>query len=204
MRSVGVLVSGELSKEHFRFFHLLEMQLTNTYRYTDSDIPVYVSGEKFTPIGVKISDISVASALSVDRITVEIDDADHTVSDVLISEDARNKTAIFSVGVFDDNLNVIGTEDLFRGMVGEWEYEEPTSKVTIVNEFVLWKKRPLRSASGTCAWVFRGTECGYTPSGECDQSYDRCVALGNSNNFGGFRFLPSLQEARIWWGRTPE
>jgi hypothetical protein len=53
--------------------------------------------------------------------------------------------------------------------------------------------------------VYAVTECAYLGDETwCDQSYARCVTLGNSDNFGGFRFLPSLMEKDIWWGKVPK
>ena len=82
---------------------------------------------------------------------------------------------------------------------------EDRATIRALNELVLWRKRPLRSASATCPWTFKGTERGYAGgAGWCDQSYARCSELGNTANFGGFRFLPALMEKQIWWGRVPK
>jgi len=35
----------------------------------------------------------------------------------------------------------------------------------------------------------------------CDRTYARCLVLGNTDNFGGFRWLPSIIDKEIWWGR---
>jgi phage-related protein len=55
----------------------------------------------------------------------------------------------------------------------------------------------------SCPWVFKGTECAYS-GGEstCDQTYERCRFLSNTDNFGGDRFINSLMQKEIWWGRT--
>lgn len=50
----------------------------------------------------------------------------------------------------------------------------------------------------TNAGTFNGTPSTAT---WCDQSYDRCVILGNTTNFGGFRWLPGLATKSIVWGR---
>lgn len=38
----------------------------------------------------------------------------------------------------------------------------------------------------------------------CDHSYERCAQMSNSDNFGGFRWLPFLQDKILWWGRGPK
>ena len=36
----------------------------------------------------------------------------------------------------------------------------------------------------------------------CDQSYDRCLTLSNTPQFGGFRWLTSLVDKKISWGKV--
>ena len=98
----------------------------------------------------------------------------------------------------------VHVQEFLRGIIGGWQlYDENTLKITITNELVLWNKKPLRIQMSSCPWVFKGTECAY--SGEestCDQTYERCRFLGNTANFGGDRFINSLMQKEIWWGRT--
>jgi hypothetical protein len=52
--------------------------------------------------------------------------------------------------------------------------------------------------------LYEVTECAYIGSETwCDQSYDRCLVLGNQLNFGGFRYLPACCEQELWWGKAP-
>lgn len=37
---------------------------------------------------------------------------------------------------------------------------------------------------------------------ECDRSYSRCSYLNNTANFSGARWLPSILDKTIWWGRN--
>lgn len=100
--------------------------------------------------------------------------------------------------------NVVHVQEFLRGIIGGWQlYDENTLKITITNELVLWNKKPLRIQMSSCPWVFKGTECAYS-GGEstCDQTYERCRFLGNTDNFGGDRFINSLMQKEIWWGRT--
>jgi len=36
----------------------------------------------------------------------------------------------------------------------------------------------------------------------CDRTYTKCVTLSNTTNYGGFRWLPSIVDREIWWGRV--
>jgi hypothetical protein len=97
-------------------------------------------------------------------------------------------------------------EPLFRGIIDSWIIDgDVVCHITIANELILWNKKSLREHPASCSWIFGGSECTYAgyASSWCDQSYDRCAALSNSANFGGFRFLPSLLNKQIWWGKIP-
>jgi hypothetical protein len=36
----------------------------------------------------------------------------------------------------------------------------------------------------------------------CDRSWDRCSALGNTINYGGFKYLPNIIGKQIYWGQS--
>lgn len=203
MRNFDATIAAELAKENFTFFFMLELQLSSTLRITDFDVPVYDEDDNlFTPVGFKFDNITGSAALAVESLDIEIDDTNQAISAAVLGEDVRNKWAILYIGVYADQ---IVTQEFMRGIIGGWElFDDNKAKITITNEMVLWKKRPLRIQMSSCPWVFKGEECGYTGSeSTCDQSYDDCNGIkGNAANFGGDRFLPALMEKEIWWGRT--
>ena len=206
MKTISTAVNAQLEAEQFQYFYTVEIQLASvTLYYTDCDRPVHYDGIRYTPAPISFADIAYAAALSVDQVTVEFGNADLTMSAYLLGEDARNKTIIIGQGVMNSAGTTLGITNLFQGIIGEWEIREDRATIRALNELVLWRKRPMRSASATCPWTFKGTECGYAGGGRwCDQSYARCSELGNTANFGGFRFLPALMEKQIWWGRVPK
>jgi len=224
LRNFDASLIDEIEKEVTSTFFLLELNLASTYYYTDSDYDIYYNGHNYLSMGFKFSDIAYAANMSVDKVSIDFDNVGLTMSAILLGEDVRNKTAKLSFGcygtmgmVWDSGIEwdagiqwlegttIIGVVDLFQGIISDWNLSETMAQMTIVNEFILWKKKTLRIAQATCPWGFKeaGGECRYT-GGEtwCDQSYERCKALGNTDNFGGFRFLPSIAEKSIWWGRV--
>lgn len=49
---------------------------------------------------------------------------------------------------------------------------------------------PYRYIANHCHWEFKSAECAYTGGATvCDRSYERCVELNNTPNFGGYRGL---------------
>lgn len=204
MRNISPNIEAELSKENLVMFFMLELQFETTLRITDADVSVYDNlGNLFTPIVFKFENITGSSGMSVESIDIDIDDTNQLMSAVVLSEDVRNKVAILYLGAYIDQKR-IETQEFVRGIVGGWEISEDNKiRITITNEIVLWKKKPLRIQMSSCPWVFKGTECGYSGGSVfCDQSYDDCAVKSNTDHFGGDRFLPALMEKEIWWGRT--
>jgi hypothetical protein len=332
MRNIDADLSAELAKTAFTYFHMVEFYFTSaTYRYTDFQYDLYYGGNKFSPRGMSFGDMGSNTGLSVDKITVEMDDTDLVLSALLLGEDVRYTRCSFYVGAIDANHEIIAINEFFRGVVDSWELPEPTAKITVATELIKWQDSTLRIAQSTCPWVFNAepytnlitgwnnnvtypydtltksgadilaavkggpgwaqadsdvfsvtigklyklvvtatlnsgeapslyyginaahsgwqgsgvvltagtnifiwrsestyasefiivgttsatnysatfalyevTECAYIGSETwCDQSYDRCSALGNADNFGGMRFIPSIAEKEIWWGKIP-
>jgi hypothetical protein len=203
MRNIDVDIIAEIEKEVAMTFFLLELNLTADYYFTDADQDIFYDGNLYLSVGFDFSDIAYAANMSVDKISLNLDNAGLYFSTLFLGEDVRNKTAKLSFGIKYGIPFEYGVIDLFQGIISDWNSSELKTQLTVVNEFILWKKKTLRIAQATCPWDFKGTECAYA-GGEtwCDKSYDRCMVLSNTNNFGGFRFLPSIAEKEIWWGRV--
>jgi len=203
MRNFLPGITDAIESESLTYFFLLELQFNNTLRITDCDIPIIYDSETFTPREFKFGDISGSVALAVENIDIEIDDTDQALTAIVLNEDVRNKWAILYVGAIDSD-GTVTVQEFSRGIIGGWElYDDNIIKLGITNELVLWNKRPLRIQMSSCPWVFKGTECGYSGAAtSCDQTYQRCVVLANTDNFGGDRFLNSLIVKELWWGRT--
>lgn len=229
MRNFNATLQAELLKEVLCSFFAIELQLSSTYRYNETDIPIYSGGNLFSPRSFSFDKLTGSSSLSVDSLDVDIDDTDQALSAILNGEDVRNKTAILYFGVIA-NQNISGAEwdtgitwdtgilwmpgykaktiiieEFERFIIGGWELrEDNVARINLTSELVLWNKKCLRNQSSSCQWVFKGTECAYSGSATwCDQSYERCKALGNQINYIGNRWLPALIKKELWWGRTP-
>jgi len=203
MRNIDASIAAEIAKESFRFFYLLELQLTATYRFNDIDIPIYHGGELFAPRSFSFESLTGSANLSVESLDIDIDDTDQVIGALVLGEDVRNKIAILYFGVITDTPNAMHIQEFMRGIVGGWEiYGDSKVRLNITNEMILWNKKCLRPQSSSCPWTFKGTECAYAGGQTwCDQSYARCLDLLNTDNFGGERFLPAITEREIWWGR---
>ena len=211
MKAFDSAISAELAKESFQPYWLLDIATTTPMRYTDLDLGTYHDGNLYVSRGMKIGNITSGATVSAEKVEIELDDADQVITAFLLNEDVRNKTASLYFGVIARTAVGLETQlsrhvqEVWRGFVSGWELAgEADCRITLTHEFVLWNKEPLRTQSSSCQWTFKRTECGYSgEAGWCDKSYDRCKKLANSDNFGGFRFLPEIAEKEIWWGRNP-
>lgn len=162
------------------------------------------NSNKFETMPFSVTPINYSAKSSVDKAIIEIANVDLQMSAVFLNEDIMNKWGILWVALFnDDNVIISQPIEVFRGLVSTWKLSEPKASITLVNEFIFWNKKTLRKHQSSCRWPFKGIECGYSGAETwCDQSYARCIVLDNTDNFGGFRWLPNLMEKEIYWGRT--
>lgn len=232
MRTFDPAIILELAKETFKFFILVELELSTTVRYVNADVDLYIGGYKYQSADFTFDKIDTSGTMSVDTVSLSFNNADLVMSAVVLSEDILGKRSRISFICIDDYrdgdpfmldevgaiitdedgeeieedkiewFDIIASEYLFYGFLSDWDIDEGRVIIETKTELILWRKETLRTCQSSCRWPFKGDECGY--SGVeiwCDQSYERCDVLNNSDNFGGFRFLPDIMEKDIWWGR---
>jgi len=226
------LIAQIISEEAITFWMIdFKVSATTTYYYSTLDINVVYSGNTYTPYEFTIKPINQSSSMSVDRVNVEFASVNLGMSAILLNNTVQGYESTIRFGVFSSDGGSIlledGTgflledggallaedstggeqiiaEELFSGIANEWTIDVNKANISFVSEFVYWNKKTLRKHGALCSWVFKGTECTYSGAAtQCNKSYKRCIALGNTNQFGGFRFLPSIEEKEIWWGKKP-
>jgi hypothetical protein len=205
MKSFDASIVAQLEGEIARIFLLVELSLgSGTLRYTEADIDLTAGGQRYLSRAFSVGDISQTSNLEVDSLEVTFAAVDQAMVQAVLSQDVRGATAILSMVCLDPNYQVLGVEELFRGAIDDWDLDEQELRLTVLSELFMWSKKTLRKCQASCPWEFAGTECAYAGDETwCDQSYARCVALENTAQFGGFRFMPAIMEADVWWGRVP-
>lgn len=206
MRNIPANILTALAGKELRPFLLFETTIDETaYRYTDCDVPIFFEN-LFEPRGLRLEPIQYSSQRIVDKMTLELDDLDDTMKPPFIAGDAQGSEAIMRAVVLDDDYKIIeGTAIIFfEGEIDDWELDEETLKVNIVSQFIRWSQNTLSRHGASCRWKkFKGIYCQYSGGSTwCDRTYARCEALGNEDNYGGFRWLPSIVEKDIWWGRN--
>jgi len=104
--------------------------------------------------------------------------------------------AIISDGVTDGSTGVItGLADTSAFSVGDY--------IIISNGFSARGPYYITALSSTTITVNGDSntiQTGVQLSKQCDRSYASCTAYANTDNFGGFRFLPYLENKEVLWG----
>jgi hypothetical protein len=210
MRSVDSDILAALESRELILVDLLDMEIGSTnYRYTLLDVPVVLGdGKEFTPRGFEVSSINYSSARIVDTCRVSIANLDDLLTPAFVGGQPQGSDVTLSRTILDGTTlhPINGTEVvIFEGEIDSWESAtEDALDLTLVSKYSRWTEQTLRRHSASCGWtVFGGTECGYSGGGSCDRTYRRCAVLANTAAFGGFRWLPSIEGAEVWWGRNP-
>lgn len=173
--------------------------------------PTYVPGALYTPRGFSIGAIQYSSSKIVDSVEVDISNLsdEESLSPVFIGGNPVGSDFLVRLVVLDINYRPIGDiEDpsvlLFKGLIDRWELDEEHIAITVASLFTDWSQTTLSRHPPSCRWkIFKGLECRYLGVGDtCDRSYAQCTAYSNTDHFGGFRWLPSIEEKEIWWGRV--
>lgn len=99
MRNLDLNLTEQLSKEKLTDFYLLELLFTTPQYFTTLDRPIYYNGNTYVPIAFEAGDIKMAAALSVDKITVEVDNVGLRMSSILLAADQRGKVCNLYYGV---------------------------------------------------------------------------------------------------------
>jgi len=206
MKTFDVNTILELIKEGYRVFLFIDLELgSGTYRFNNSDIDLPLGGNIYTSRDFVPDRIPQSGDMGVDTVSLNFNSSDGVIPAIILSEDIQGRNATIKFACLDDNYQIIVAEPIFSGTISNWKMRESSSMIEIKNDMILWNKKTLRTCQSSCPWEFKGTECTYAGAIDwCDRSYEHCVSLDNSDNFGGFRFLPSIMEKEIYWGRNPK
>lgn len=161
MRTLPLELLAEFRKGFFSLRHLFKFEFTSrTIRWTDADSPIYAnvdgSSKWYDPKGIKFEGVKYDLLPTVDTISLEIDNANREVSNLILSEDIRNKDCFIWRVALDRNMDVMGYVLAFYGFCDTQDpVGEKTARIDIVNHMIKWRDRTLGTHSPTCRWPFR-------------------------------------------------
>jgi hypothetical protein len=192
--------------------HLIRMELTADHTFTNADVDIRwnegltISEETYVSRQFEVSNVEYSASPTVDKITVDFDNVDLHFSQLVLAEEVRGKIMIVHQASINRNYEVTGRTFEFWGVIDSVEITETKARFNVFSHMYLWQKKvPKRRHSSRCPWTFKDSgTCKYAGGdSNCDKSWDDCSAKANTVNFGGFRWVPSLVDQRIWWGSVP-
>lgn len=216
MKNLDYDARQQLESQEVIEFQMVEMYLTDdppngTFYFTNCEVPqIYGSklydSRAFTTVSGKYSSRSV-----VDNISFKVDNADDILTPYFIAGEPEGSLVVIrrywllSSGGATGYYQLLGNPIIiFVGNLDSWTSSDGEISIKLKSEFSQWDQITLRIQSSSCPWkVFKGTECQYAGSETwCDRTYTRCQALANTANFGGDRWVASIIDKVIWWGRA--
>jgi hypothetical protein len=232
MRTIDSDIIAQLQANELRPFLLLSVEIDGTtYYYTDCDVPISFDSHEYTPRKFTPESVRYSNNEIVSSVTFTIDDIDMDLKAVFVGGTPQGGAVKYSLIVLYENYQLYSTFNLtttagdlltgggdylvvsdnegesailFEGLIDDWEADETELRLTVKSIAIQWSRKNISKQSASCRWkVFKGTECAYSGAETwCDRTYARCEALGNTANFGGERWLPSIVGKSIWWGRV--
>lgn len=207
MRTINSQIISELQSGSYIPFVLVHISLDGTdFYFTDCDIPIPESGNLYQPRGMEMGEIDYSLGTIVDSATITIDNTDDVLTSSFVGGTPQGNNMTISFVCLDSDYKVVvGAIEAYPGEIDEWSLLEGKIEITIVHKLLRWNRITLNRHQSSCRFIFKGAACSYSGGGSwCDGSYARCAALGNTANFGGFRWLPSIEQKDFWWGRERE
>jgi len=212
-RGISQEMLDELAAEQMFPFYAFEFSDGSTdYKYTTLDVPINltdtgtgVSGT-YIPIGFEFESINYTLSNVMDDCTLSIDNLDDVLTSAFVGGDIRGNEASVYAGLITTSgtINtVLGTLLMFTGEIDSYDFDDSDIRLVIGSIFTRWGHESYSGHPSSCRYkVFTGTRCTYSGTEiHCDRSYTRCVALDdNTANFGGFRWLPSIENKKFQWG----
>jgi phage-related protein len=210
VRTLPDIVLREVVKaaQFQRQFFKIVLSSAQTLRWTDADRDIYWASYWWKSYGVTFNQLTRGKSGEADSLTLTVNNVDRSFSTIALGSNIRGSaTTIYRVWL-DSNMDVIGftTEAsapmLFVGVLDQMDINQLEAKITILSEGIKNKiKTPRRNFSPNCQWVFKGTYCAYAGAETwCDHTRSRCLALTNTDNFGGYQWLPELETRQFYWG----
>jgi parallel beta-helix repeat protein len=185
---------------------LFELHLDSGVRYYSTE-QIDWGGHTYLPYVESRSAVKRFENGEIDSVTVTFSNVDTVLAQILLNNEIEGRRLIvrkIDRTVFDDSLVI------FNGLMDRpSRIDEKTAQIS-AKELLgsIDVEVPARVFSPTCPWPFKGFECGYAGAEtDCNKSWARCSQLGNTNRYGGFRFIPhagmyqyqEVESKRTWY-----
>ncbi len=204
MITVSTDLKQYLEAEQSFIVYLLNIQSTTPFLFNNSDVKIFDGSNVYLPKGFELQEVNLSIGTTVNYIDIKIDNAGSDMVAWALNEEIRNtQVFIYIAAINENNLQVVDKFILFRGYISKAKIKDEMMTITVADEMIRWKDQTLNNHASLCCWRFKDPEtCKYSGAETwCDKTYERCLELGNTSRFRGFRYLPSITEQEIWWGQ---
>ncbi len=202
MRSLPAEVLSQLESLYATTCLLLKFEFDEPLRFTNLDVDVWVNEERYISVPFTVDESSKDSRLTADSVVIKFDNVSLIPVEVFLNSDQRGKACEVFLAFINDLGNPISVVSLFDGVVDSVKLPRQTAEITVVSDLTYFAKSTFRKHSALCPWRFRDENCKYSGFEQsCDKTFECCKKLGNEMHFGGFRYLPSITEKQLPWGR---
>ncbi len=208
MRSVNAEIVEQLESGAIKPYLLLSIEIgAETYRLTTCMVPIALDGALYQPRSFEVQNIRYSTGQVVDKANIRLDNLDDYFTAPFVGGDPQGSSVVLSLVVLDDNNQPVGDDStaLFYGEIDDWVLEDGELNFGMVNAYARWPKKKTARHPSSCRWrSFKDDDCKYTGADTtCGRTYSDCQAKGNEANYGGFRWLPSIENKEVWWGKRP-
>jgi len=173
-----------------------------TLYYARGSETIYWKGKTYLPTGIEHGDITNSAENKSNSLNISIPDATGEFSGLITNNDLSGVKVNISLILleFDNESGTylpVDNDDNFNA-----EYRIGNTSITdaentqidsieldpVFNTNAQLPRRKFMKES--CNWKFKSAQCGYSGSGECDYTFNKCRELGNTMRFGGFPGIP--------------
>lgn len=197
MRNINSTVLANLRSEEYAPAILLNIDVTDIgiFYLTSWSQMVSYGGHSYYPRGMRFDSIRYGSYTIVDSVNLTVDDVDRALYAAFAERGSEPFPTNVILVVLNSVGQILGATTIFTGTVSEWNYQPGNMKFKVASVLEQWSRVSTSLFSGSCRWkIFKGTECQYSgPESECDRTYSQCDEYGNTSNYGGFRWIQSLE-----------
>jgi phage-related protein len=193
--------------------HLVTFAFSADQGYvTTAEKPIIWNSNTYVPYPVLLSEVKRTTGPAMDSVEIIASNVVRSLSAMVMSEQVQGKECTIHK-TYISGTSVTTPYVWFSGNVDEVDIREnldsASVRLSVKNDFTRWDMSiPRRYFSPTCNWNFKSIissgmpGCGYTGAESlCDKSWATCIRLGNVDRYSGFRHMPRVIEAEIWWGK---
>jgi hypothetical protein len=215
MKAINASILEQLSASNMIPFYTISFTVNGTtYYFTDCDVPITIGGTRYLSRPFTLGDIVDSSDTYTQELDVslvhldsgQLPDTRSTLYEAILGTSPQGNSFQASLVVLDTTTYaVVGSTffPLFYGTISAWNMDETMLNMNIQGLLYQFTQRTISQHPPSCRWkIFKGTECGYVGAATaCDRSATQCYyTFNNFANFGGFRWLPTLENKVIVWG----